>query len=149
MKKIFLFIYIIICLFGAFWIWSSFAFDRSGTANNVEINIGSSEIFTFEEIEAAMDFIIENFSLMNSELIYLWYDEDISNYEFERSYIAISGSVEKENVMILFSTINVNRNGGPGFLRPGIMENIGWVLIRDDQTDQWEIRAVGFSGINF
>jgi len=130
-----------------FLIWNSL--DRPGIANNVEISIGSSERFTLEEIESAMDIVIADFSLMNSELIYLWYDEDISNFEFERSYMFTSGTIEKEDVMILLSTIDVNRNGGPGFLSPGIMENLAWVLVRDGQFDQWEIKAVGFSGINF
>ena len=111
----------------------------------MQVNIGSSERFTQEEIEAAVYLVVSEFRFINSELTYLWYDESISDLEIERSHL----DSDKDSTIILFSTIVVNEPGGPGFLAPGTMENFGWVLERDAQSSEWELIERGFGGIHF
>ena len=88
LKKILLFACIILlCLAVYVFIWMFSSIDRPGTADNVQIDIGSSERFTQEEIESAADLVVSEFGFLNSELIYLWYDESISDLKIENSYL--------------------------------------------------------------
>ena len=146
MKKILLFACIILlCLVVCVFIWMFSSFDRPGTADSVQVDIGSSERFTQEEIESAADLVVSEFGFLNSELIYLWYDEVISNLKIESSYL----DLDRDSTIIFFSTIIVSELGGPGFLSPGAMEDIGWVLIRDAQSGEWELLMAGFAGFHF
>ena len=145
MKKILLAVFItLIFLIVVFLL---FLDERPRTAN-VQINIGSSERFTQEEIESAMDHVIASFGLPSSELTYLWYDEDISNDEIERLNHWAWDSAEKDSTIILFSTVVVRR-AGPGWLSPGTFDEIGWVLVRDRQSGEWELIASGWAGVHF
>lgn len=146
MKKILLFACIILLCFAVYvLIWMFSSFDRPGTADNAQIDIGSSERFTQEEIESAADLVVSEFGFLNSELIYLWYDESISDLKIENSYL----DLDRDSTIIFFSTIVVSELGGPGFLSPGTMEDIGWVLVKEAQSGEWELLMAGFSGFHF
>jgi len=128
------------------FIWWLLEADRPGTVHNVQVNIGPSERFAQTEIESAADIVKVSFpSFVNSELAYLWYDEAPSVLAIERSHLAL----DQDSTIILFSTIVVREPGGPGFLAPGTLENLGWVLVRDLQSGEWELIAAGFEGLHF
>ena len=143
-RKVLTFCISLLCAIAFILILGLIASDRPGRANNVQVNIGLSERFTPEEIESAAGIVIAGFGLPNSELTHLWYDEDVSNFEIERSHLAL----DKESTVVLFSTIVVRRIG-PGWMYPGTHENMGWVLARDSQAGEWEIIAFGFSVLHF
>jgi len=148
LKKQLLVICVAILIYVAFiFILDLLISDRPGTADNVQVNVGLSERFTQEEIQSAADLVASSFGFRNSELTYLWYDEDISNLEIERSFLTL----DKDSTIILFSTFVVRESssGGTGFLSPGTIENFGWVLSKDIQSGEWELIALGFSRIHF
>ena len=147
MKKILLAVCImVLCFCVLLLILASSLADRPGIADNVQVNIGLSDRFTQEEIESATDVVIASFGFINSELTYLWYDEDLSNLEIERSIL----DLDKESSIFLFSTIVVREPGGPGFLSVGTIEDLRWVLVRDVQSGEWELIASGvIAGIHF
>jgi len=146
LKKILLLVCIIlICLVVFLFALDLYIGDRPGTARNVQVNIGVSERFTQEEIESATELVISEFRFINSELTELWYDEESSNLEIGRSTMDLN----MNDTIILFSTVVVSEPGGPGFLSPGILGNLGWVLVRDAQSGEWELITSGFSGMHF
>jgi len=114
-----------------------------GIADDVQISVGSSERFTQDEIESAMDVVVSEFDMLNRELIYLWYDEDLSNQTIEQSILE---DIEKDSTIVLFSTITVIN---PGLFPPADLDNLGWVLVQDPQSGEWELYTSGFAGVNF
>lgn len=133
-------IVIIFIVVFALWILDA---ERPGVADNVQITIGSSERFTQEEIRSAADVIVAEFDMTNRELVYLWYDEAISNQALEQTNLEY---IDKDSTIIFFSTITVTN---PWTFSPGDLDNLGWLLVRDAQSGEWELYTSGFAGVNF
>jgi len=135
--------------------------DGPGIAYDVHVRIGPSEQFSRDVIESATNVVISEFGFLdeftNRELVYLWYDEALSNQIIEESYIirelvylrhdvTLPNQTIDSAVIVFFSTITVVN---PGLFPPGDLDNVGWVLVRDAQSGEWELIAKGFAGVNF
>lgn len=118
-------------------------YDSPGISDNVQIRIGPSERFTQEEIESAAAVVVSEFDIMNRELVYLWYDEAISNRAIAETIIE---DINKDTVIILFSTITVIN---PNIFSPADVDDFGWLLVRDVQSGEWELYAAGLAGVTF
>ena len=125
------------------------ACTKSGTTNNVEIDYGESQIFDEDEINTAMDAVINEFRSFNGcDLKKLYYDEEkfnktISGY-MKNGKGAYNG-VEEENVIILFSDFYVSPNGGDvSFNKDFTYTNWNWILIRSSKSDKWEVVDWGY-----
>jgi len=107
-----------------------------GIIDNVQIDIGASNIFSPEEIEAATELVTAHFinSFRGCELLSLRYDEEASDREIE-----ISGR-DTGTTIVLFSDLYVSRQAGsaggtmPGG-GPGLHPYWKWILHRDG--DSW------------
>jgi len=118
--------------------------------NNVIIDIGESTKFSKEEVQTAVNCVIENFekNFKGCDLKKLWYDEEKSNSEIATYMSFGRGSVngvKKENVIVLFSNFYVNGTGGNGSLNPNSPYNDwNWILVRDSKTGNWKIDDSGY-----
>lgn len=119
----------------------------AGTVENVTETIGASEKFSQEEIQAAMDVVLEVFKgFCGCELTELWYDEDKSNREIE-SYMktgkgAYNGA-QPEQVIVLLS--NFNTGDQTVTLNPNSRyTNWMWILIREDENAPWQLDDSGY-----
>ena len=130
----------ILIAFVAVWFIDS---NEPGIAYNAQITIGESERFTQEEIESAANIIVSEFDIVNRELISLWYDEDLSNQAIAQSHLE---DIDKDSTILFFSTITVLNQG---VFAPGDLEYLGWMLVRNAQTGEWELYTHGFAGVNF
>ena len=128
------------------------ACTSSDTTNNVEIDYGSSTLFSEAEIESAVDAVLAKFrDFEGCELKRLWYDEEMSDSIIERD-IASSGEntiknsgAGPENVIILFSDFYVDSSGGDGSFNPdSTYTDWIWILIRDNENGKWSVDDWGY-----
>ena len=116
----------------------------NGRIENVEIAIGTSDKFSTEEIEEAINRVKDKFvhDFRDCELLQLWYDEESSESQIER-YMNFGGGrtngVSRENVIILFSNFKAGSRADMTFNRNSIYENWVWILIRDSKNDPWRV----------
>lgn len=106
-----------------------------GNAKNVKITDYSSEIYSDDEIESAIDVAIDYFEknfegCTLTEITYLGDDKLDDWQEFaERNHA--------DDVIVLVSTFEVGASGGDGSLNPNsTYEDWNWVLVRTD-GGQW------------
>lgn len=122
---------------------------NAGKTNNVVINIGESTKFSRQEIQAAVDSVINKFKdFEGCDLKKLWYDEEKSN-AVNQGYISggkgSQNGVQKENVIVLFSSYDVDATGGDGSLNPNsTYDHWNWILIRDSKTGSWKVDDWGY-----
>ncbi len=111
---------------------------RQGKTDSVVLEYGESGKFTKDEIQSAMDSVLEQFkSFKGCYLKKLWYDEEVSNREFG------SDSVDK---MVLLSDFYVGKWGGSGSLTPNSeWSNWKWLLIYDKEKKKWVVKSWGYA----
>jgi len=138
----------IVCLILVCFSFSS-CNQNAGKINNVVIDIGESTKFSREEIQTAVDCVINKFKdFEGCDLKKMWYDEEKSNLVIE-SYISNGkgshNGVQKENVIVLLSNFDVDATGGDGSLNPNsTYTNWNWILIRDSKTGNWKADDWGY-----
>ena len=102
----------LIVFFIAVCLASSACTQYRGITDNVEVSIGSSDRFSEVEIKSAANIVIKKFAdFVGCELLQLWYDEtrsDVVIDEYMSSGRGSVNSVEKENVIVLFSNFYVD-----------------------------------------
>jgi len=110
-----------------------------GKTDNVVRNIGTSDKFSTEEINAAMNRVTDKFAFAfkGCEMTDLWYDEEMSD-EAAACYLEYGkgslNNVKAENVIVLFSNFNVGENGAElGFRPNSTCSDWCWILIRADK----------------
>ncbi|MFV0363260.1 MAG: hypothetical protein ACK5LL_09275 [Suipraeoptans sp.] len=135
MKKLALFMGIL-----AFVITFSTCSGKPGKTGNVVITLDESRKFSEEEVESAVDCVLEKFKdFEGCELQKLWYDEERSNAEVDDR-----GS-EEENIIVLFSEFYVGHIGvDPGFSTDSNYTEWMWVIMRDSKTDSWSVVSWGY-----
>lgn len=106
--------------------------------DNVVIDIGSSEEFSTDEINAAMDCVISKFKdFEGCKLTKLWYDEEHSNSWTEEDIPGLA--------IVLLSEFEVDEKGGDGSLNPNsTYENWSWILIRENEGSNWQVNDWGY-----
>lgn len=121
---------------------------QGGITDNVVVNIGESSKFTEEEINKAVDCIINDFNFSGCTLTKIWYDEEKSNSAVEGYLQYGNGSVNgvnPENVIILLSNFDVDDSGDDLTLNPNsTYTNYNWVLIRASKRSKWRIDDCGY-----
>ena len=119
--------------------------NRTGTgavtADTVTVEIGNSEKFNKEEIEAAVDCVKMRFHFDDCELLRICYDE-------ERSDTIIGhgrhDGLLNENVIVLLVDFKVALKHIGSFTPGEIYPESHWVLIRDCEDDPWRIDGSGY-----
>lgn len=112
-----------------------------GSVNNVNRIIGGSQIYKTDEIEAAMDTVVEYFrdEFAGCTLTELRYQEDSQKEsdEWAEQYQA-------EEAIVLYSTFQVDSSGGDGSLEPNsTYANWKWVLTRSNGGN-WTLQTWGY-----
>mgnify|MGYP003623899790 CR=1 FL=1 len=126
MKRIF-------CLFCTLLICFSLTCCK-GLTTDVSIDLGSSERYTKEEIQDAVDCVIKKFSSFKGcNLKKVWYDEKAS-----------IGKTDT-NTIVLLSDFEVDASGGDGSFNPNsTYEEWQWILTRDSKHDKWKVADWGY-----
>ena len=128
MKKLIALVLALVCVIGLV--------ACGGNVKNVKITDYSSEIYSDEEIQNAIDVAINYFEknfegCTLTEITYLG-DDELDNWqEFAERNNA-------DDVMVLVSSFNVGASGGDGSLNPNsTYTNWKWVLVRTNDG-KWE-----------
>ena len=110
--------------------------------SNVNKSIDSSDIFTKEDITAAMNIVMDYFNenFRGCDLVYLSYDESISlpsSPEWAAQYGA-------DEAIVFVSSFDVDENGGDGSLNPNsTYEDWLWILTRSSKSN-WTLQTWGY-----
>jgi hypothetical protein len=120
-----------------------------GKTDGVEISIGESSKFSKEEIQSAVNCVIQEFrDFSGCTLTKIWYDEERSNMQIEDYMTYGTGSenrVKAEDVISLFSDFDVNSTGGDGGFNPdSTYTDWNWILVRDSKTGGWRAEEWGY-----
>ena len=127
----------LVCLFALL-----FTGCRGGDVSQVQMVTGQSEIFTQQEIEAAMEVAMDYFrrEFDGCTMTQIEYNEDKSAgaaAEWARQYGAEEG-------IVLYSSFYVDASGGDGSLNPNsTYTKWQWVLTRD-AGGEWVLRTWGY-----
>lgn len=102
-------------------------------------NTGSSEVFTENEINKAMDTVEKYFrkNFKDCKLTKLWYDEEITIREAEDDYT--SGKT-----IVILSNFTVGDNGPVALNDNYTYENYMFTLVRDDSKSSWKVKDSGY-----
>ena len=116
--------------------------SSSNSMDQVEINLGTSNSFTEEEIQQAIDIVLKDFfeDAEHVELHSLSYDEDLSNKQKE-TYGTMD--VEPNNEIIISSDFYVDKNAG-GAWNPDSDYSWIFVLYREDEHSNWILDDWGY-----
>ena len=101
-----------------------------GKVSGVGIREVKSDIYTFSDIDDAVDVVTSYFRRQfdGSELVELWYVGD----ETKEEYDALAAQYGVDEAIVLKSTFTTGHSGGDGSLNPNdTYENWKWILIRD------------------
>lgn len=113
-----------------------------GNIRHVMPAIGPSELFTDDEIEAAMDVVLAYFQkeFEGCTLTELQYDEAAVRDEM----VAWAIEYGENQAIVLISSFDVDHTGGNGSLNPGeTYRNWKWILTRSG-GEGWELRTWGY-----
>jgi hypothetical protein len=114
------------------------ACSNRGNTDNVVIDIGRSEKFSSDEINSAMDCVIQKFKVFKGcKLTKLWYDEERSDL-WTKDYAP-------GTAIVLLSEFDVDAAGGDGSLEPNsTYEDWSWILIRANENSNWQVKDWGY-----
>lgn len=129
-------------------IFSLVACNQEKISKDIKIDISKSTKFSKSEINEAIDCVKNNFSFPASTLTKIWYDEEKSNYLVD-VYLKYGqgsvNSVSSKNVIILLTNFDVDGSGDNPVLEPNsTYTDYQWILIRDNETSDWEIDGCGY-----
>lgn len=116
---------------------------RRGVTRNAVMEIGESEKFAEEEIEAAMAVVIDYFpNFEGCELVRLWYDEEYSDRKLSHESRLLE-AYGKENLILLLSDFDED---GFDYLSTEhtMYYEWEWLLAREDELAEWEIISYGY-----
>jgi hypothetical protein len=115
------------------------ACSNRGSADNVTIEIGNSERFSTEEIDAAVDCVIRKFEdFEGCKLTELRYDEEYSNTRAAEEYAP-------GTAIVFLSEFDVGSEGGDGSLNPNsTYSQWQWILTREDASSEWQVEDWGY-----
>ena len=137
MKKIFIGIIVIIFICSGVFIIDYLKYHsfESGDVSNVKIISMESEIYSTEEINNAIDVILEEFeeNYNGCSLLEIEYIGDENN-DVYRDW-AIRNN--KSEVIVFISNFKVDSNGGNGVLNPNSeYDGYSWILVRNE-NENW------------
>ena len=139
-KKKFVVIIIVLLIVAGAFVVTEFYLGDNGKTDNVRIGQIDSSKFSSDEIDAAMNCVIDKFKadFSGCELTDLWYDEEFSNTRIAESY-------DIDNTIVILSNFNVDSNGASLGLNPdSTYTDWMWILTRDSEKDQWTAKDWGY-----
>ena len=144
MKKIFIGIIVIIFICSGVFIIDYLKYHsfESGDVSNVKIISMESEIYSTEEINNAIDVILEEFeeNYNGCSLLEIEYIGDENN-DVYRDW-AIRNN--KSEVIVFISNFKVNPNGGNGVLNSNSeYDDYSWILVRNE-NENWKYVDGGY-----
>ena len=144
MKKIFIGIIVIIFICSGVFIIDYLKYHsfESGDVSNVKIISMESEIYSTEEINNAIDVILEEFeeNYNGCSLLEIEYIGDENN-DVYRDW-AIRNN--KSEVIVFISNFKVDSNGGNGVLNPNNeYDGYNWILARNE-NENWKYVDGGY-----
>ncbi len=107
-----------------------------GDVNNVKIKNVSSDNYSSEDINAAINTIIKEFDAEwnGCKLTEIYYAGD----DFSSDYQEFADRYNKDEVIVLLSSFDVDDSGGDGSLDPNsTYDGWNWILVRD-KGEQWK-----------
>lgn len=113
-----------------------------GDVSVVDLEPGTSDLYSQEDIYAAMSEVTEHFAeeFNGCMLTNLVYDETYSLQRAEEW----AKQYGDDEAIILLSSFDVSERGGDGSLEPGqTYRDWQWVLTRDEGED-WELQTWGY-----
>lgn len=114
------------------------ACEKPGITDNVTIDKGVSEKFSEEELNGAVNCVIQRFeNFKGCELTKLWYDEEHSN-SWTKEYTPGTAIV----LLSEFNTGHISPNSG--FNPNYTYENWSWILTREDENADWQVKDYGY-----
>ena len=116
--------------------------DKGGDIGNVQRTISTSEFFSEQDINEAMDIVEKKFisDFKGCILTDLWYDESVSVSESDEW----SKQYDADESIVLLSTFDVDSSGGDGSFNPNdTYSNWNWILVRN-KGSEWELKTWGY-----
>ena len=125
--------------------------EEAGTTENAELDYGNSILYSEAEIQSAFDAVLIKFEdFRGCDLKRLWYDEEQSDKDIQRD-ISSSGSntiknsgAEPGNIMVLYSDWRTGESSDDGTPPDFDYFDFTWILIRNSETDDWELTSWGY-----
>ena len=144
MKKILAAILVVIVMWIGYLIIGYLKYHsfESGGVSNVKINPMDSEIYSNEEIDSAINVILEHFKedYNGCSLLEIEYIGDEKNND----YIDWATRNNKSEVIVFISNFKVAPNGGDGVLNPNSeYDNYSWILVRNE-NENWKYVDGGY-----
>ena len=120
----------------SFYSWYLWRSHSPGIVANAQIDIGTSEIFSLQEIESAVEIVKETFASQTDswhELAYIRFNESQSIDGIRRN------GWDENNTIVIFTTEYRTRDLGRE------MFDMPWfyVLHRNSPSNPWEVRSQG------
>lgn len=117
---------------------------KGGNISQVTKNIGTSDIYTQEDIQSAMNVVTKYFKstkgFQDCTLTELYYDEAISSKESESR----AEQYEAEQAIVLLSSFDVAPSYEYGTLNPdSTYNNFKWILVRSNNK-KWTLETWGY-----
>ena len=131
-----------VILFLAFILMFSLAGCGWGSTRGLQTKIGSSDVFTQEDIESAMGIVTEFFrkEFEGCTLKTLEYSEELTQDDAEEW----AEQYDAEEAIVLISSFYVAPNGGDGSLNTdSTYENWQWILTRNS-GEAWTLQTWGY-----
>lgn len=113
-----------------------------GNVRNAKITIGESDIYSKEEIQDAINIVLERFESFPAKLIRLWYDEEKSLEESEDWKI----QYDAHEAIVLYSDFKTyigNQAINQGFNSNQEYKNWKWILTKNN-NESWELKTMGY-----
>jgi len=116
--------------------------NKGGDISNVERTVATSELYSEQDINEAMDIVVNYFQsdFEGCTLTDLWYDENVcvsQSDEWAKQYDA-------DESIVLLSNFDVDSAGGDGSMEPNsTYSDWLWILVRNEGSD-WELKTWGY-----
>lgn len=116
--------------------------NKGGDISNVNRTVTASKVYSEQEINDAMDIVVECFQsdFEGCTLIDLWYEDSKSvpaSDEWAQQY-------DSDESIVLLSNFDVDSSGGDGSLNPNdTYTNWQWILVRN-KGSEWELKTWGY-----
>lgn len=119
-----------------------------GKTSNAELAIGDSATFSKDEIQSAMNVVMEDFkTFQGCELTTLRYDETISNEKVENDLHRIRlthPNYTEKNVIALEADFTAGALADDVWKSISPVKGLGFTLIRENSTSDWTVEGKGF-----
>lgn len=137
MKKKFMLTLLIICVYCVLLI------SCNGDSSKADVDLGSSRLFTQEELEGAVSCIKREFRGFNGcTMLNLRYDEE----ETKKAGPQWAKDAERKGrVAIFLSDFETGSSGGDGSMEPNSKyPDWQWIVIKDKTTGEWQVLTSGY-----